>query len=149
MSAAINNQIEAFIRVTSRLIGVLNSEVEMLRAMRVSEIENLQEEKRDLTILYEETIRSLAAQPDALAVVEPALRMELSDLAGRFDNAVAENARALNAVRDSHDRLLKSIVDAVSENRAKEKGYTRDGKLSDQRKGRTSQSLSLSVDRQL
>ncbi len=149
MSGPINKQIEALIRVTSRLIGVLNSEVEMLRAMRVNEIEELQEEKRDLTILYEETIRSLAAQPEALAALERALRTELSELAGRFDNALAENARALNAVRDSHDRLLKAIVDAVSENRAKEKGYTRDGKLSDQQKGRTAQSLSLSVDRQL
>ena len=94
MSGPINNQVEALIRVTSRLIGVLDSEVEMLRAMRVTEIEDLQEEKRDLTILYEETIRSLAAQPDALAALEPALRMELSDLAGRFDNSLAENARA-------------------------------------------------------
>ncbi|NKB20119.1 MAG: hypothetical protein GKS01_06180 [Alphaproteobacteria bacterium] len=149
MTGPINNQVEALIRVTSRLIGVLNSEVEMLRAMQVNEIENLQGEKKDLTILYEETIRSLAAQPEALAALEPALRMELSELAGRFDIALAENARALNAVRDSHDRLLKAIVDAVSENRAKEKGYTRDGKLGDQHKGRSTQSLSLSVDRQL
>ncbi|MBK18591.1 MAG: hypothetical protein CMM52_07125 [Rhodospirillaceae bacterium] len=149
MSVQINKQVEALIRVTSRLIGVLDSEVDMLRAMQVDEIENLQAEKKDLTVLYEETVRSLAAQPEALEAVEPALRTELSELAGRFDTALAENARALNAVRDSHDRLLKAIVDAVSENRAKEKGYTRDGKLGDLQKGRNSPSLSLSVDRQL
>tara|TARA_Y100001936_G_scaffold194265_1_gene194099 strand:+ start:40596 stop:41045 length:450 start_codon:yes stop_codon:yes gene_type:complete len=149
MSVQINKQVEPLIRVTSRLIGVLDSEVDMLRAMQVDEIENLQAEKKDLTVLYEETVRSLAAQPEALEAVEPALRTELSELAGRFDTALAENARALNAVRDSHDRLLKAIVDAVSENRAKEKGYTRDGKLGDLQKGRNSPSLSLSVDRQL
>jgi hypothetical protein len=105
MSGPINNQVESLIRVTSRLSGVLDSEVEMLRAMQVNEIENLQEEKRDLTILYEETIRSLAAQPEALAALEPALRMELSDLAGRFDSALAENARALNALRNSRPSI--------------------------------------------
>ena len=61
MTPQITDQIETLIRVTSRLIGIMNSEVEMLRAMRVGDIESLQREKHDLTILYEENVRARAA----------------------------------------------------------------------------------------
>ena len=149
MTPQITDQIETLIRVTSRLIGIMNSEVEMLRAMRVGDIESLQREKHDLTILYEENVRALAAQPEALEAMEPALRHELSQLAQRFDTALAENARALHAVKESHDRLLKAIVDAVADNRARERAYTPSGSLDKPRSRSNADTMSLSLDRRL
>jgi hypothetical protein len=142
-------KVESLIRVTSRLIGVLDHEVEMLRAMRVTEIEQMQDEKMALTIAYEECVRSLADDTAVLEAMEPAMRQELGALAARFDDALAENARALNAVRDSHDRLLKAIVDAVADKRARHKGYGASATFERRPRGRTAPPLSLTYDYQL
>lgn len=142
-------RIDALLRVTGRLIAVLHHEVEMLRSMRVSEISRLHDEKMALTQAYEEGVNALAADPSALEAVAPAVRAELKALAARFDEAVSENARALQVVRDSHDRLLKAIVDAVAEKRARGKGYGANGSFDRRRNTRTAPSLSLSLDRKL
>jgi hypothetical protein len=143
------SNIESLILVTSRLIGVLNHEVEMLRAMRISDIEKLQDEKTTLTLAYENCVRALQADPAALAAVGPAVRRELDLLAQRFDEALSSNARALNAVRESHDRLLAAIVDAVASKRASQKGYGANGAFDRSRGNRTAPVISLSLDQRL
>ena len=149
IAGQITGQVEALIQVASRLVGVMNSEVEMLRAMRVGDIDSVQQEKHDLTILYEERIHALAEQPDALEALEPALRSELNALALRFDISLSENTRALHAVREAHNRLLKAIVDAVANNRAQNRAYTAKGGLNKPRQRRAADTLSLSLDRRL
>lgn len=149
MTATTPPQIEQIIRVASRLIDVMNREITLLRAMQVTEITALQQEKRDLTVLYEEGVAALAAEPAMLQAMAPALRAELEAVAARFDAAVDENARALNAVRESHDRLLRAIVDAVAEQRSRQKAYTAKGALDNQRSGRRAPTISLSVDQRL
>lgn len=133
----------------SRLIVLMNHEVALLRTMRVGDIAALQTEKQELTILYEDALQMLSAEPELLEAMEPAMRSELTDLATRFDAAVGENTRALNAVKASHDQLLQAIVDSISENRAKQRAYTAQGALDHPRKGRNAPALSLSLDRQL
>jgi hypothetical protein len=147
MSPQLEEQVETLIRVTSRLIGVLDAEVELLRAMRVAEIASLQAEKHDLTLLYEETIEAVACQRGAMDAMEPALRLELAEIAQRFDRSLAENARALHAVRGSHDRLLKAIVDAVADHRARDRGYTAEGNFGASKVRSDATALSLSLDR--
>ena len=149
MSAQAPESFEILITAASRLIVLMNKEVELLRAMRVGEISDLQQEKQELTVLYEEALQMLAAEPDLLEAMEPALRTELAELAIKFDAAVNENTRALNAVKASHDQLLQAIVDAVSENRAKQKAYTASGALDDPRKCRNAPTLSLTLDQRL
>lgn len=149
MSKEPGKPFETLVMATSRLIVLMNHEVELLRAMRVGEISALQEEKRELTILYEDALRMLSAEPEILEAMEPAVRSELADLAKRFDAAVCENTRALNAVKTSHDQLLQSIVDAVSENRSKQKAYTAQGALDNPRKSRNAPTLSLTFDQRL
>ena len=149
MTASSTIQIETLILSASRLIAVMNKEVEMLRSLHVSEIGDLQKEKQELTVLYEDSVEMLAADPDALDALEPALRAELAELAKRFDAAVSENTQALNAVKQSHDRLLQMIVDSVAENRSKQKAYTAQGALDNPRKGRNAPTLSLTLDQRL
>ena len=140
---------ETLILAVSRLIFLMNHEVELLRAMRVGEISALQKEKTELTVLYEDALQMLSAEPELLEAMEPALRTELTELATQFDAAVCENTRALNAVKTSHDQLLQSIVDAVSENRSKQLAYTAQGALDNPRKGRNAPPLSLTLDQRL
>jgi hypothetical protein len=147
--ASPNIEIETLITVTGRLIRVLDREIELLRAMEVGQIQTLQDEKLTLILTYEECVKALAGNPAALDAMAPPLRAELSALARRFDSTVAENARALHAVRDSHDRLLKAIVDAVSENRTRHKGYSANGTVPPARRGSAASTLSLSLDQRL
>jgi len=149
MISPANTQATQLIRAASRLIEVMDREVGMLRAMRVGEIRALQPEKRQLTVEYEESVAALAAEPELLRALEPALRAELAAVAARFDAAVTENTRALNAVRESHDRLLRAIVEAVAEQRSRQKGYTDKGALDNPRAGRRAPAISLSVDQRL
>lgn len=149
MTAQPTKPFETLILAASRLIALMNHEVELLRAMRVSEISALQQEKQELTVLYEEAMGVLSADPEMLAAMEPALKNELTDLAARFDDAVGANTRALTAVKASHDQLLQTIVDAVSENRSRQKAYTAQGALDNPRKGRNAPVLSLTLDQSL
>jgi hypothetical protein len=141
--------IETLVTATSRLIALMNKEVELLRGMRVGEINELQNEKQELTKLYEDSLVIVAAEPALLEALEPALRQELTELAKRFDTAVLENTRALSAVKESHDRLLQTIVDTVSENRSKQKAYTAEGALDNPRGRRNAPALSLTLDQSL
>lgn len=141
--------LETLVNATSRLINLMNQEVALLRQMRVGEIAGLQKEKQELTKLYEDSLAVLSGEPGVLEAVEPALRQELAELAKLFDAAVIENTRALSAVKDSHDRLLQTIVDLVSENRSKQKAYTAEGALDNQRGGRNAPTLSLTLDQSL
>ncbi len=149
MTPKFSNQIEALIKVTSRLMGVLDREVEMLREMRISEIETLRDEKNDLTLAYEQAVRVIAADPDELAAIEPALRDTLADLGQRLDGSLAANARALSAVRESHDRLLKAVVDAVADNRARQRAYNAQGSFETGHRMPRAAALSLTFDRSL
>jgi len=149
MTPTTTPRIEQLIHVTGRLIDVMDREIALLRAMRIGEISALQQEKLDLTAEYENAVAALAAEPELLRAVEPALRAELAAVASRFDAAVAENARALGAVRESHDRLLRAIVDAVAEQRSRQKAYTSRGALDSPRSGRRAPPISLTVDRRL
>jgi hypothetical protein len=142
-------QIDTLVTAASRLINVMNREVELLRAMRVKEISDMQGEKLELTALYEEALAMLASEPELLAALEPVLKEELALLANRFDAAVVANTLALSAVKDSHDRLLQTIVDSVAENRSKQKAYTADGALDNPRGGRNAPTLSLTLDQSL
>ena len=144
-----HKQFETLVMAASRLIVVMNHEVELLRAMRVGEISALQQEKQELTALYEDALQTLSGEPELLEALEPAMRAELAELATRFDEAVCENTRALTAVKISHDQLLRAIVDAVSENRSRQKAYTAQGALDNPRKGRNAPTLSLTLDQRL
>ena len=149
MSKVTTEQVESLIKVASRLIDLMNREVGFLREMKVAEIEPLQEDKAALTAMYEQRIREIDAESGALEALEPALREELSDIAHKFDATLAHNLIALNGVRESHDRMMKAIVDAATEHKARQAGYGNDGTLVGGRVRPGGETLSLTLDRRL
>ena len=78
------SKVETLIRVASRLISVLEREVQFLKEMKSSEVATLQSEKMQLVVAYEEHVRALAATPDTLKNVAPAIQDEFADIAERF-----------------------------------------------------------------
>jgi hypothetical protein len=133
--------------VTSRLIAVLEREVEMLRAMKPSEMQGLQHDKIVLTAAYEAAARELEANPATARDIAPALREELRDTMQRFHACLAENERALRAAREATDTLLKHIVAEAERQRGQANAYgARGGKAIGVSHNNA---LSLSVDQRL
>lgn len=149
MSTPKPEAIESFIRIAGRLIAIMEQEIEFLRKMEVAEIAALQDEKMVLVAAYEDGIREFAADPDTLNALQPALKAELDAIAARFDDIVKQNSQALETVRNSHERLLKAIVDAVAQNRTRHAGYSDTGGTPQPAGGTRARRLSLTLDRQL
>ena len=142
--------VESVIRVASRLIAVLEQEVELLRTMKVSALGQIQEEKMRLVASYEEQVSALAAAPDTLRRIAPALQEEFAEIAERFDVAMTENRRALTAANEAQNRFMQSVVKAAEEKRASVQTYAADGGLPPAYATKTgSRPLSLTLDRQL
>ena len=117
------SHVNDLIKITSRLIAVLEREVELLRTTRPAEIEDLQQEKTVLTAAYESQAKSLAGRPELLDGVQPVLRTELTQTIDKFQSTLAKNERALRAARDTTHRVLKAIADEIDRKRRENAGY--------------------------
>ncbi len=143
------DRIGGLIRVASRLIDVMRREVEMLREMRTQGLDEIQAQKNELADAYEQQVRAFAAEPEALAAVAPALKQEFAEVASEFNKVLAENESALHATRFAHERLIKAVVEAVSEQRQSFKGYSASGAPAHQSRGRRAPSAPLTLDTRL
>jgi flagellar biosynthesis/type III secretory pathway chaperone len=116
------------LRTTSRLMGVLEREVDMLRKMQPGEMQALQEQKIVLAAAYESQIRHLSGDPDAFAHLSDAEKQQLREGTERFQKVLADNERALRAAKRSTDSLLKAIVGAVDRQQSAGSGYAANGR---------------------
>lgn len=143
-------KVETLIRVASRLISVLEREVQLLKEMKASDVATLQSEKMQLVVAYEEHVRALAETPGTLKDVAPALQEEFADIAGRFDAAMTENRRALSAAHEAQERFMQAIVKAAEEKRASFHAYSPAGTMSANEKGSAGAGpLSLTLNSQI
>ncbi len=143
------SQVNNLLQVTSRLIAVLDREVELLHASPSTEFEALQEEKSALTAAYETQTRSLTGHPELLEALQPVLRAELKRVTGRFKSAVAANEVALRAARETTQRVLQAIADELGRNRCDQAGYSAQGSAASSSRRMSGPPLSISLDRRL
>jgi hypothetical protein len=129
------------LETTSRLIDVLDAEIDMLRAMQPDAMQALQEDKIVLAAAFEAQVTRLQAEPEAVEALDPELRAELARATALFKDALAENERSLRAAKQVTDGVLASIVDAA-ERHAPSGGYAATG---EQRAQGPSQPQSLAV----
>ena len=120
-------RIETLIRVGSRLIELMEREIEMLGEMRTGDVAELQAEKSTLVIAYEEILAALKDDPKLISACAPPIKDELMRIAAKLNATVAANERALSAARAANERLLKAVVDAVAADRDRASGYSRTG----------------------
>ena len=142
-------QVNDLIQITSRLIVVLEREVELLRTMPSTGIEALQEEKSALTAAYESQARSLSGHPKFLEALQPVLRAELERVTGRFQSAVSVNEAALRAARETTQRVLQAIADELDKNRRNNAGYSAQGYAASSSRRTPGQPLSIALDKRL
>jgi hypothetical protein len=146
---SMQSKVNDLLQVTSRLIAVLDREVELLRTASSTELETLQEEKAKLTVAYESQARSMAGHPELLEALQPVLRAELERVTSRFQSAISANEVALRAARDTTQRVLQAIADELDKNRRNNTGYSATGYGSTASYGGGGQPVSIAVDRRL
>ena len=148
------DRISDLVAITSRFITCLEREVELLQAMRPQDIGPLQLDKVAMADAYEAHMRALNAAAESDETVDQALHEELTRKTERFQAVLAENARALKAVKTAHDRVLRAIVDAVEQKRGRPAGYTATGAMAGANGGghgpaAAAAPVSMAVNRQL
>lgn len=116
-------------KVLTRLIEVLQQEIQTLHEMDPSGIQALQQDKIVLTAAYEAMLGQLRSSPDSLRNLPGELREQVMQVTKRFQDTLTDNARALFAVKEANDRLFNAVAKAVEEQRSHGNTYSARGAL--------------------
>jgi ribosomal protein L17 len=121
---ASEQMVDDLIAITGRLVALMTTEIEHLRAHRTHEVEALQSDKAALARAYETIVRELRKRPGLLATLAPAIKAELAGKAHEFQRLLVANEAALRAAKEVNGRVLKAIADAVVASQKDKGGYT-------------------------
>ena len=124
--------------ITSRLIACMEREIELLRAMQPKELRQLQEDKTALADAYRAFVLALKEPDEAADSVNDVLRDELAEATERFQASLSDNLRALRAMRDVNERVMRAVVQALEEPRVQVTGYNQRGAV---KRGRRSPAI--------
>lgn len=124
--------------ITSRLIACMEREIELLRAMQPKELRQLQEDKTALADAYRAFVLALKEPDEAAESVNDVLREELAEATERFQASLSDNLRALRAMRDVNERVMRAVVQALEEPRVQVTGYNQRGAV---KRGRRSPAI--------
>ena len=137
------SRVAELLAVTSRLIACMEREVELLRAIRPQEVKEMQNEKVALADTYRAFAMALKEPGEELGAVSITLRDELTEATERFQAAVQDNLRALRAMRDVNERVMRAIVTALEDKRAAITGYDARGALRKNRRAKATEPASI------
>lgn len=121
--------------ITSRLIACMEKEVELLRNLQPQELRRLQQDKTALADAYRAFVLALKEPDMATESVNDVLRDELAEATERFQASLADNLRALRAMRDVNERVMRAVINALEEPRVQVTGYNQRGALKRGRRG--------------
>jgi hypothetical protein len=137
-----SSRITELLAITSRLIACLQQEMEAIRAMRPEALKQMQVEKIALADTYRAFTLALK-EPSENQAISDALRDELVEATERVQAAVAENLRALRAMRDVNERVMRAVVSALDEKRTNVTGYDQRGSLRKGRRGAAAEAAAV------
>ncbi|TDQ84375.1 hypothetical protein A8950_0926 [Dongia mobilis] len=129
-----STRVTELLAITSQLIGCMERELELLRSLKPTELKQLQLDKVALADAYQAFTMALKEPGEDLASVNQALRDELTEATERFQGAVQDNLRALKAMRDVNERVMRAVVQALEEKRAAVTGYNARGSVTKSRR---------------
>lgn len=137
-----SSRITELLAITSRLIACLQQEMEAIRAMRPEALKQMQVEKIALADTYRAFTLALK-EPSENQAISDALRDELVEATERVQAAVTENLRALRAMRDVNERVMRAVVSALDEKRTNVTGYDQRGSLRKGRRGAAAEAAAV------
>ncbi len=132
------------IRLSGQLAALMTEETELLREMRIAEIEPLQSQKAALAAAYASVLSAVGRRPEQIAEAPPALRQSLRDATRELQTALDQNMRAVIAAKTVNERLIRVVSDAIAEQRAPGGAYTANGVMPSS--AEAAEPVSLSVD---
>ncbi len=104
--------------LTARLAQILAEEVDLLGAMKVSQIEALQKEKQFLVSALEAQKTLVSRNPHVLDTIPSQDRDEFESLTEVFNDILEENHRRLQQAREVNQSVVKAITKVVKEHAA-------------------------------
>jgi len=129
-----NSRMAELLAITSRLIACMETEVDLLRSLKPQELRQLQSDKLALADAYRAFTLALREPIAEGEVIDEGLCQELNEATELFQAAVQNNLRALRAMRDVNERVMRAIVHALDEPRAQVTGYNKLGTLTKARR---------------
>jgi hypothetical protein len=115
--------------ITSRLIACLEQEIELIRGLKPREVKQIQVEKVALGDTYRAFVMALKEPTDAETAISSTLKEELVEATERVQASLTDNLRALRAMRDVNERVMRAVVSVLDDNRANVTGYDSRGSL--------------------
>jgi hypothetical protein len=109
--------ISGLIMIIHRLTDLLTAGITVLRAMRPKDIVPLQDEKAELTNIYEARLKGLKDDHITLKQVSPELAQELGQSTKILCDVIADNKRALTAVQQVNEDVLSVIATDIARQR--------------------------------
>ena len=128
------SRVTELLAITSQLIVCMERELEMLRSLKPTELKQLQMDKVALADAYQAFTMALREPGEDIKAVNQALRDELTEATERFQGSVQDNLRALKAMRDVNERVMRAVVQALEEKRAAVTGYNNRGNITKSRR---------------
>lgn len=126
--------VHSVIATVKGLVSVMSREIDLLRAMKIKEMSELQEQKLVLVNAYEQGSSQLKKDPSFMQHLDPLLKEELRDVIQLLNTTVTENETALLAAKTSNERLMQAVVEAVQEQKIKSStSYSQTGVLAAQK----------------
>jgi len=103
------------VTVAARLAQVLAEEVDLLKEMKVSKIEALQQEKIFLTNALEAQRRLIEQNPYLRETIPSQDKVDMEEIAEVFQNILEENHRKLLIAKEVNVKVVEAIRDVVRE----------------------------------
>lgn len=130
--------------LTARLAQLLAEEVDLLSAMKVKDIEKLQNEKLFLIEALETHKKILKAHPGLSDTIPSQDKDELREVVAVFQDILAENHRRLQTAKEVNNQVVNAIKQVVAE-KSMRPSYNNHGV-----NGRTAyQSMSVTLDQRI
>ncbi len=128
-----DDRIGSLIELSGQLATVMAREVELLGAMRASEVAELQEDKAALAAAYAGAFEEVRRNPALVREAHPQQRTALREATTVLKTATEANVRAVAAAKTVNERLLRALGEAVARARGPAEPYTAAGRTAAQK----------------
>lgn len=100
--------------LSARLAHILALEADMLKDMKVSEIEPLQKEKQLLTSALEAQKKLLERNPDILKGASAEEKSKFKKVVAAFNHVLKENHRRLRMAKEVNRKVVEAIAEVAN-----------------------------------
>lgn len=129
---------QQFLETLQRLTAILSTEIQMIKEMKISDLDTLQEEKLKLLTIIENFKGIINENPDILGGINKETRAELQKANDKFEELIEEDGKQLIKAKKIHGIVMESIRKVLEDNRKKTMVYDGKGAIGEAKKNLTS-----------